>query len=95
MLTAEEVSDVAKLARIELSSEEITTFQSDLSKVLIFFKELEALSTEHEKNAGHITGRANEARTDIVNEATTATREIIHNNFPESEEGFLKVRSVF
>lgn len=94
MLTYEEVEHVANLARIELSEEEIALFQSDLSKVLIFFKELEQLDTEQEKVIGHITGRVNEARGDRVEEASGETKEQIRKNFPESEVGFLKVRSV-
>lgn len=95
MLTQEEVEEVAKLARIELSQEEIATFQSDLSKVLIFFKELEALDTTHIDTIGHITGRTNEARTDLVHSAGEETRKTIVKNFPEKEGDYLKVRSVF
>jgi aspartyl/glutamyl-tRNA(Asn/Gln) amidotransferase C subunit len=62
--------------------------------VLIFFKELEALNTDNEKEIGHITGRVNEARPDQVREASEETKETIRKNFPESETGFLKVRSV-
>lgn len=94
MLTFEEVQHVATLARIDLTPEEITTFQEDLSKVLIFFKELEALNTDNESDMGHITGRVNEARTDRVQEASEETKDTIRKNFPEGEEGYLKVRSV-
>lgn len=94
MLTYEEVQHVAALARLSLTKQEITTFQSDLSKVLIFFKELETLDTKAQKDIGHITGRSNEARPDRVNEVSEETKESIRKNFPESENGFLKVRSV-
>lgn len=94
MLTFEEVKHVATLARMDLTNEEITTFQEDLSKVLIFFKELEALNTDQERDIGHITGRVNEARPDQVQEEEKGVQEYIRKNFPESEEGFLKVRSV-
>lgn len=94
MLTYEEVQHVASLARIDLTPEEITAFQTDLSKVLIFFKELETLNTDQEKSIGHITGRVNEARPDQVREVSLETQASIRKNFPESEEGFLKVRSV-
>ncbi len=94
MLTYEEAEDVATLARIDLTPEEITAFQEDLSKVLIFFKELETLETDKASDIGHITGRVNEARPDRVQEATPETNEYIKRNFPEAEEGFLKVRSV-
>ena len=95
MLSYEEVEDVAGLARIHLTKEEIESFQSDLSKVLIFFKELEALPTDTVQGMNHITGRENEARPDVVNEASSDTREEIKKNFPQSEDGYLKVRSVF
>lgn len=94
MLTYEEVKHVAQLARIHLTEEEITAFQTDLSKVLVFFKELETLNTDTEKVIGHITGRENEARPDHVSDASAETQDIIQKNFPESEEGYLKVRSV-
>jgi aspartyl-tRNA(Asn)/glutamyl-tRNA(Gln) amidotransferase subunit C len=94
MLTAEEVQHTASLARITLSEEEIATFQSDLSKVLIFFKELETLDTEKDAEIGHITGRENEARGDQVQEVSPETRSHILKNFPEAEGDFLKVRSV-
>lgn len=94
MLTYEEVQEVAKLARITLSDQEIQTFQTDLSKVLVFFTELQSLDTEHEKEIGHITGRENEARTDTLVETPKAVKEQIVKNFPEEEEGFLKVKSV-
>lgn len=94
MLTYEEVEEVAKLARIHLTPEEIQAFQSDLSKVLIFFKELETLDTDSVGEIGHITGRVNEARPDQVIDADEETKKSIRQNFPESEEGYLKVRSV-
>jgi aspartyl/glutamyl-tRNA(Asn/Gln) amidotransferase C subunit len=85
MLTQEEVQAVAALARIELTEVETTRFQ----------KELETLDTDSLEEVGHITGRMGEAQTDIPMPSDTKTKERIHANFPESEDGYLAVRSVF
>jgi aspartyl-tRNA(Asn)/glutamyl-tRNA(Gln) amidotransferase subunit C len=94
MLTQEEVRAIGALARIELTDEEVTRFQKDLSGVLDLFTELETLDTDAVAPIGHITGRTGEARVDIPNEASVETRKQITENFPESEEGYLRVSPV-
>jgi len=95
MLSKDEVKHIATLARIGVTEEETEKYQKDLSAVLDFFKELEALDTEGIEPIGHITGRLSEARGDRVEDFGTSGKDGIKKNFPESKEGFLKVKSVF
>lgn len=94
MLTAEEVRHVAQLARIRVTDEEIKELQTDLSKVLVFFQELETVNTDQEEPIGHITGRTNKARIDEFHDTHPETLSLIKKNFPEAEGDYLKVHSV-
>lgn len=95
MLSQEEVKNIALLARIGATDEEVERYREELSAVLDFFKELEALDTGAIEPIGHITGRVNEARYDATEDSGMASKELIKKNFPESKGGFLKVKSVF
>jgi aspartyl-tRNA(Asn)/glutamyl-tRNA(Gln) amidotransferase subunit C len=95
MLTKQEVYEVAALARIELTEEEAARFQKELSAVLELFSELETVDTDDLQPIGHITGRIGEARSDLSDQRSSHDREMIRKNFPEGEENYLKVRSVF
>ncbi len=86
---------MATLARIGLSAAEEEKYQKDLSTVLDWFARLAEVNTEHVQPIGHITGRSDVARRDVVLPAPPSVREGIVANFPEQRDGFLKVRSVF
>ena len=45
MLTREEVLKIAKLARLQLSDEEVSSYQKRLGRVLDYVKELDSLET--------------------------------------------------
>jgi aspartyl-tRNA(Asn)/glutamyl-tRNA(Gln) amidotransferase subunit C len=94
MLEKEEVKHVAELARIDLPDAAVEEFQSDLSAILDFFEELSELNTDGIEPIGHITGREGEARVDIAHSADASVVAGIKKNFPEAQEGYLKVRSV-
>ncbi len=95
MLTKEEVNEVAALARIELTDEEQQHFQGELSQVIDFFDELQSINTSDVDAIGHITGRLSEARSDIPVSGNSGEEEQIKKNFPENEDDYLAVKSVF
>ena len=95
MLTQDEVKHIALLARIGLKEEEVAKYQQDLSAVLDFFRELETAVTEGVEPIGHITGMTDVARGDMMEDFGTPGKEAIRRNFPDSKDGFLKVKSVF
>ena len=95
MLTQEEVKHIALLARIGLKEDEVEKYQKDLSAVLDFFRELQAADTDKVEMIGHITGRLGEAREDRTEDFGTLGKEALKKNFPDTKEGFVKVRSVF
>lgn len=95
MLSAEEVKNIALLARIGLKEEEIPLYQKDLSAILDFFRELESVPTEEVSPIRHITGTVGVGRSDRSEEFDPSGKERLKENMPDTKDGFLKVRSVF
>jgi aspartyl-tRNA(Asn)/glutamyl-tRNA(Gln) amidotransferase subunit C len=95
MLSIEEVKNIALLARIGLKEDEIPKYQKELSAVLDFFRELETADTDSVEHVSHITGMTDVTRADRAEYFGDTGKEMIKNNFPDSKDGFLKVKSVF
>lgn len=95
MLSIDEVKNIALLARIGLKEDEIPKYQKELSAVLDFFRELETADTDSVEHVSHITGMADVTRADRAEDFGDAGKEMIKKNFPDSKDGFLKVKSVF
>jgi len=92
MISKEEVKHIAKLARIELTQEEVERFQKDLSSVLDYFKMLKEVKTDKVEPTFHPSElKGNVAREDRVNSENI---ELI-KAFPEKKERYLRVKSVF
>lgn len=92
MLNDDEVKHIAALARIGLSDKEIEKYQKDLSAILDYFKKLEDVDTGNVEPISHITGAENITRSD-KKEKFENKKEII-KLFPESKDGYDKVKSV-
>lgn len=95
MLSKDEVKNIALLARIGIKEDEIAKYQKELSAVLDFFRELETVSTDNVESIGHITGMTDVTREDRAGDFGDAGKGMIKKNFPDSKDGFLKVKSVF
>ncbi len=95
MLSKDEVKHIALLARIGLTDEEVPKYQEDLSAVLDFFGELQSLDTENVAPIGQNIGITDRTRSDRTEDFDAAGKETLKKNFPDSKEGFLKVKSVF
>ncbi len=94
MLSKEEIEKIAKLARIGLREENIEKYRKDLSAILDYFKKLAELDTENVEPIGHITGKINSVRLDIVDNCEEAKRQAILANAPEIKDDKYKVKSI-
>lgn len=92
MLTQEEVEKVAKLSRIELRDGEIEKFQKDLSSVIDYVAELQAVNTEGLEIVSSVTGLENVERPDVA--VTIDYQEEILTNAPERKDNYYKVKSI-
>lgn len=89
----EELEKLAELARIELRPEEEEKLQGDMENILSYFKELQELPTENIAPVAGGTSFSNVFREDMPGENMNG--EAARMEFPETEDGFLKVPPVF
>ncbi len=94
MLTKEEVEHIAELARIELTQEETTKYQKDLSSILAYFEQLQEIDTNNVEPIGHITGMTNMYREDREEEFGDLGRKEIMENVPDTKDNFIRVKAV-
>ena len=94
MLNKEDIKHIATLARIGLKEEEIEKYQRELSLILDYFKKLESADTDNIEPIGHITGVDNILRGDEVIEVAEDIKQGIFDNFPDTRNNKVKVRSI-
>ena len=93
-LTQDEIKEIAALARIGVTDEEIGAYQKDLSSVLQYFEKLQELDTDDVEEIGHITGVTNVYRDDEIVEMDEEGKKRIMENITEQKDGYIKVKSV-
>jgi aspartyl-tRNA(Asn)/glutamyl-tRNA(Gln) amidotransferase subunit C len=92
-LTRDEVRQLADLARLDLSEEELAMAEQDLDKILGYVDRLKKVETE---GVEPFTMPARtEWRPDVELPCDYAAREIILSNFPERVGDLLKTPGVF
>lgn len=92
MITKKEVEHVAKLARLELSEEEIGKYTEQFSNIIDYFNQLSEVNTENIEPMAHAIPMVNVMREDKVK--LPYTRDEILANAPQDEDGFFKVPKI-
>jgi len=92
-LSKKEVEKIAKLARLELTDEEIKTYSKQLSAILGYVDQLQEVDTENVEITSQVTGLSNIMREDKVAECDDAS-ELISMS-PEHKDNLIKVKAVF
>lgn len=87
-----DVRDVARLARIELTDEEATTFQSQLGRVLEYVEQLKTLDVSNVEPTAHANPVFNVLREDVSRPGLT--RETALANAPHSANNLVVVTKV-
>jgi len=86
------VKYIAKLARLALSSEEITLFGGQLSDILNYISKLNEVDTENIEPTSHVEPLQNVEREDVV-KPSLPIGEVL-KNAPSKEGNFFKVPKV-
>ncbi len=92
-LTSQEVEKIATLARLSLTDEEKKLFTEQLSGVLSYVEQLQQVPTEGVEETAQVTGLENIYRDDALEQS--AIQEKLVAQAHDSEEGFVKAKSVF
>jgi aspartyl-tRNA(Asn)/glutamyl-tRNA(Gln) amidotransferase subunit C len=92
MLTIDEVRHVAQLAKLTLSDEELVKFQTQLSAILDYVRQLQAVDTTGVEETSQVTGLENVLRDDVVVE--NLSNEEALSNVKSKHKGYVKVPGV-
>ena len=88
-ITAADVVKVARLARLDLSQEEIETTTSQLASMLDHFRDIDALDLEHVEPMTQPYRLSNVFRDDVVSDGLD--REEVLAEAPDAAEGRFRV----
>ena len=91
-LSREEVAHVAKLARLELTDEQIDTFTPQLAAILDHAADVEALDLNDVPPTSHPYPLSNVWRADVPRDA--GVRDAVLAAAPDAQDGMFRVPSV-
>ena len=89
MISKDEVRHVGKLARLDLTEEEVEEFGEQLGNILESFSRLDELDTEGVEPTAYPVPMSNVFRDDRVQ--TSLDREIALKNAPDNRDGQFRV----
>jgi len=92
-ISKKEVQKIAKLARLELTSEEVGQYAKELSAILGYISQLEEVDTEGMAITSQVTGLSSVMREDTVDACDSP--EGLVALAPERQDGLVKVKAVF
>lgn len=92
MISKDEIKHIAGLARIGMDERDIEKYSKELSAVLDWVEQLKKVDVEGVEPTAHITGMFDVTREDRAREFRN--REEITKLFPESKDGYDKVKAV-
>jgi aspartyl-tRNA(Asn)/glutamyl-tRNA(Gln) amidotransferase subunit C len=76
-LTTDQVTHIAKLARLRLSEDEIRTMPAEMSSILKYIEILSELDTENVEPTAQVTGKTNAFREDDVRTSDTSSEDLL------------------
>lgn len=94
-LTQADITNIATLARLDLSETEKQMYADQLSVVTDYIEMLNEVDTEEVEETCQVTGLKNVMRQDKIIEYDSDTRKKIINQFPDKKGNLLKVKTVF
>ncbi len=91
----DDVTHIARLARIHLTPKEVTKFTMELSAIVGYVQQLQDVDTRGVPSAAHATGATNVLRDDhVVTSSSDVRNELLHAT-PSYEGEQIKVKAVF
>ena len=92
MIQQEEVKHIAKLARLQLSDDELPRYTEQVGRILAFFDELKQLDTTGVEPTAHPIPVSNAFREDTVRPSLGADRALA--NAPHREGDYFRVPKI-
>lgn len=92
-LTSDEVRNIAKLAQLNLTDDEVARFQKQLSEVLNYVEILNELDTENVEPTSHVTGLENVTREDEIKDSLTLEEAL--SGTSDTEKEMFSTKAIF
>lgn len=92
-LTDEDVLKLARLSRLRLSDDEVKRFRLELSIVLTYVQQLQAVDVDGVEPTSQVTGLSNVVRPDVVKDYGISRADLL-KNVPATEKGHIKVKRI-
>jgi aspartyl-tRNA(Asn)/glutamyl-tRNA(Gln) amidotransferase subunit C len=90
-ITRDDVLKLARLSRLTLAEDEINHFVRELSSIVEYIEQLQAVDTEGLTPTNQVTGLVNVTRPDIVKDYGATPADLL-KNAPAVEEDQIKVK---
>lgn len=93
-MNIKDVENLASLARIELGEEEKKSLLSDMESILGYVKQIEEVKVEDVEPEYKVYNVWREDLPAGVGDNNSFSRELITEQFPDKQDGFLKVKKI-
>lgn len=90
-LTPQDILKLARLARIEITEDELQKYADELSAVLAYVEQLGKVDTDGLKPTYQVTGLTDVMRPDELHDYGVTAEELL-KNAPALEDGHIKVK---
>ena len=90
-LTRDDVLKLARLARIDLTDDEVAEFEGEFNEILKYVEQLQAVDTEGLEPTTQVTGLTNVTRVDTVKDYGYTPEKLLEN-VPAVQNGQIKVK---
>lgn len=90
-LSREDILKLARLARLDLTEEEIVEYSEELSEILQYVEMLQGVDVDGLKPTNQVTGLTNVTRPDEVKDYGYEARDLL-KNVPNVEDDQIKVK---
>jgi len=95
MLTIDDINNLARLARIELSEEEKVRLQKDMESILGYVGQITSVKIENASTVPADSAHINIMREDTVTTETGEYTEAVLANAPKREGDYFSVKAIF
>ena len=92
-LTRDDILKLARLSRLQLTDEEVESYQKELTHILDYVEKLQKVEVSGVKPTSQITGLTNVTRYDEIIDYGTTPQSLL-SNAPETQDGYIKVKKV-
>ena len=90
-LTRDDVLKLARLARIDLTEDELDEFSSEFSAILEYVEQLGSVDVSGLEPTSQVTGLTNVTRSDSVKDYGYSQADLL-SNVPQTQAGHIKTR---